>query len=170
MTKALEIAYAQGDVATLYEAYHARTLDAKGQEQLMAMLIESAQEALHEKIVTQTPFMMRDRQAHYVLRTLYEIAMASYEASNSVEAQEQFALLGAASDDAKFSLAMRHHLCALLMEMEYEAFVGECAVIEEEENFYIDGFSSICAQRCKTQEKRIETFMAPMVRLFGGDN
>lgn len=127
------------ELAKLYAIYEAGSLDPKDQEELQGVLVQLSQDKMHEKVVEKEHFVWEDKDEQFVLRILYELALAHFEQGMNYEALSEFELLSVLSDNQAFSQAMKKHLFALDQELEYEDFT--LAWLEGDEKlFYMRDF------------------------------
>ena len=128
------------EIAKLYEIYEAGSLASKDQEELQSVLVQLSQDKMHEKVVEKEHFNWDKKDEQFVLRVLYELALAHYEQNMLYEAMCEFELLCVLSDNKEFSLAMKKHLFALDQELDYEDFVTSWLEGSEDLTFYMHDF------------------------------
>lgn len=166
MTQTIEEAVQNRDLPHIYETYYSDEIGVKDKETLGQIIVEIAQEDLHEKIVLQEPFCYANKREQYVLRVLYELALGTYESGEIYEAKEQFILLSVCSDEVHFSKAMKQHLSAILLDLEYETFVMQWVEDIDAKRFYISTFTKQSDKQSKGIKKQLDSVLEPIQKLF----
>jgi len=129
------------DFPALYEIADDDSLDLDSKQELHQMLVDLATEKVHEKIADKCLLDFDDKSEQFVLRVLYENAIGAFEAGESYESQEAFALLASVSNSKFFQKALRKHLLALLRGVSFETFIQEWIASEAPKHFFVSSFS-----------------------------
>lgn len=151
-------------VASLLHMLQHDELSATEGEQLQDLLVQMAQERMHQNVVEKSRLSWANEDDRATMQVLYELALAHYEQGMGYEASSEFELLAVISDNAAFSQAMKKHLFALQQEMEFDDLVSEW--VEDETSFFMHRFDSDFERKFGDHEAAIDQKLAQAEKLF----
>ncbi len=100
-----------------------------------------------------------------MLRIIYEIVLGLYATGDTEHAMQELTLLVFVSKEGEFKEAMKMHLLALLLGVEYELFLEEFLGDETQEHFYISHFTDQAQRRLESELKVLEDYLASFKKL-----
>ncbi len=155
------------DIESLYGVYAQEgLLDEAERQELLAVLVDMATDRLHEKMVSQEHFMFDNKSEQFMLRVLYEKALSEFEAGHSYEAQEAFAMLSVASDSPFFSEAVKKHLLALMVSVDFDTFITQWVSDEAPKHFFLSRFTKEVDKRLKKGADAVAQATQKYAKLF----
>ena len=167
MLELIKEALAKEDLATLYAIYEDQNapIERQTRQELEQLMSEMAIELFHQAVADKRKLDSQDKREQFVLRIIYEIVLGLYATGDTEHAMQELTLLVFVSKEGEFKEAMKMHLLALLLGVEYELFLEEFLGDETQEHFYISHFTDQAQRRLESELKVLEDYLASFKKL-----
>ena len=157
---------AKEDFANLYETMHNEDLTPEIREELSRVTLELATEKAHDKMLEKSLFDFDLESEQFVLRLLYEQALARFELGEYYEAKETLSMLSVASNSKLFEKSLKKHLLALDEKVDFETFIQTWVSRQTPKHFFISDFSKEVEKKFVKEEKNISMATQRYAKLF----
>lgn len=146
---------AKENLEALYDVLEKESLESSVKQELYVEMMTLATEKLHDKMAEGKCFDFEDKGEHFMLRVLYDNAIASYEAGEVYESGEAFKVLCVASNSKFFEKSLKKHLLAVMQNIDFETFFGVWVDSEIPKHFFVSKFSKVVEKRYIAESKAL---------------
>lgn len=158
---------ANKDYPSLYKViYESEAVADELKQELLSQVLEMALEQVYENIVTKKKIDFEAQSEQFMLRFLYDDAMAMYEAKEQYEARESLALLSVVTDSKHFEKSIKRHICALVLNVGFEEFIQAWVEPVEMKHFYLSCFQKQSEKLFKEHNSAVEMARNRYRKLF----